>query len=225
MVPSTTSYDEVPYADRVQPATHPDRLAVVATLYGMDPAPPDRCRVLELGCAGGANLIALAETLPGSDFVGIDLSPRQIASGRQKVQALGLTNVELRAMSLVDIGEAFGRFDYILCHGVYSWVPAEVRDAILAISSANLMPQGVAYVSYNCYPGWHARAAAREMMCYRAGRFEDPRIACGKPGSSSVSWPAPFANRRPASAGSSPKRPIYSTGCRMITCTTSTWTT
>jgi SAM-dependent methyltransferase len=174
-VPSTTSYDEVPYADRVQPATHPDRLAVVATLYGMNPAPPDRCRVLELGCAGGANLIALAETLPGSRFVGIDLSPRQIAAGRQKVEALGLTNVELRAMSLVDIGEAFGRFDYILCHGVYSWVSAEVRDRILAVCSANLMPQGVAYVSYNCYPGWHARGAAREMMCYRACRFEDPR--------------------------------------------------
>jgi hypothetical protein len=86
-----------------------------------------------------------------------------------------LTNVELRALDLVDIGEEFGRFDYILCHGVYSWVPAEVRDRILAISSANLMPQGIAYVSYNCYPGWHARAAAREMMWYRAVRFDNPR--------------------------------------------------
>ncbi len=78
-------------------------------------------------------------------------------------------------MSLVDVGEAFGLFDYVLCHGVYSWVPAEVRDRILAVCSSNLMPQGVAYVSYNCYPGWHARGAAREMMCYRACRFEDPR--------------------------------------------------
>jgi SAM-dependent methyltransferase len=141
----------------------------------MNPAPPDRCHVLELGCAGGANLIALAQSLPGSRFVGVDLSPRQVEAGRQKVRALGLTNVELHAMSLADIGEAFGRFDYILCHGVYSWVPAEIRDRILAISSANLMPQGIAYVSYNCYPGWHARGAAREMMCYRTGRFKDPR--------------------------------------------------
>ncbi len=173
--PSTTSYDEVPYADRVHPATHPDLLAVVGTLFGMSPAPPDRCRVLELGCAGGANLIALAQSLPGSRFVGVDLSPRQVEAGRQKVQALGLNNVELHAMSLVEIGEAFGRFDYILCHGVYSWVPAEVRERILAVCSANLMPQGIAYVSYNCYPGWHARGAAREMMCYRASRIEDPR--------------------------------------------------
>jgi SAM-dependent methyltransferase len=174
-VPSTTSYDEVPYPDRIHPATHPDRLAVVATLFGMSPAPPDRCRVLELGCAGGANLIALAQTLPGSRVVGIDITPGHIAAGQQKVRSLGLTNVELHAMSLVDVGEAFGRFDYILCHGVYSWVPAEIRDRLLAVCSANLMPQGIAYVSYNCYPGWHARGAAREMMRYRAGRFEDPR--------------------------------------------------
>jgi tRNA G46 methylase TrmB len=92
-LPPTTSYDEVPYAERVHPATHPDLLAVVATLFGMNPAPPDRCRVLELGCAGGANLIALAQSLPGSRFVGVDLSPGQVEAGRQNVRALGLTNV------------------------------------------------------------------------------------------------------------------------------------
>ena len=82
--PSTTSYDEVPYADRVHPATHPDLLAVVGTLFGMSPAPPDRCRVLELGCAGGANLIALAQSLPGSRFVGVDLSPRRSKPGGRR---------------------------------------------------------------------------------------------------------------------------------------------
>jgi SAM-dependent methyltransferase len=172
--PATTPYDEVPYPDRIHPATHPDLLAVVATLFGMSPAPPERSRVLELGCAGGGNLISLAEILPGSRFVGIDLSPRQLAASRQKVRALGLTNVELHAMDILDVGEAFGRFDYILCHGVYSWVPADIRDKILAVCAGNLMPQGIAYVSYNCYPGWHARGAAREMMSYRVRHFEDP---------------------------------------------------
>ena len=181
-VPSTTSYDEVPYADRVHPATHPDLLAVVATLFGMSPARPDRCRVLELGCASGANLIALAETLPGSSFVGIDLSPRQVAVGRQKVRARGLTNVALHAMSLVDVGEALGLFDYVLCHGVYSWVPAEVRDRILAVCSSNLMPQGVAYVSYNCYPGWHARAGAGDDVLPRVPLRRPARSRAGGPG-------------------------------------------
>jgi SAM-dependent methyltransferase len=180
-VPSTTSYDDVPYPDWVHPATHPDLLAVVAALFGMSPAPPDRCRVLELGCAGSTNLIALAETLPESRFVGIDLASRHIAAGQQKVRALGLTNVELRAMSLVNVGEAFGRFDYILCHGVYSWVPAEVREKILAVCSANLVPQGVAYVSYNCYPGWHARGAGDDVLPRRPRR-RPARSRAGGPG-------------------------------------------
>jgi SAM-dependent methyltransferase len=173
--PAKNPYDEMPYGGYVHPATHPDRLAVIGTLFGMSPAPPERCRVLELGCAGGGNLIPLAQELPGSQFVGIDLSARQIAAGRARVRELGLTNVELRAMDLLEIGEELGRFDYILCHGVYSWVPAAVRDKIMAVCAASLRPQGIAYISYNCYPGWHARGVARELMLYHAGRAGEPR--------------------------------------------------
>jgi hypothetical protein len=78
---STTSDDVLPYGDRTYPRTHPDLLATVAMLFGMAPAPPGRCRVVEPGCAGCANLIAMAEGLPGSHFLGIDLSVRQVASG------------------------------------------------------------------------------------------------------------------------------------------------
>jgi SAM-dependent methyltransferase len=141
----------------------------------MSPAPPERCRVLELGCAGGGNLIPLARRLPQSHFVGIDLSARQIATGREEVRALGLTNVELLPMDLLDLGKELGRFDYILCHGVYSWVPAAVRDKILAVCTLSLRPQGIAYVSYNCYPGWRTRGAVRDLMRYHAGRTGDPR--------------------------------------------------
>jgi SAM-dependent methyltransferase len=169
------SYDEMPYVARVHPATDPDRLAVIGTLFGMAPAPPERCRVLELGCAGGGNLIAMARALPGSRFVGIDRSARQIAAGRDEVRAQGLTNVELLAMDLLDLGDELGRFDYVLCHGVYSWVPAAVRDRILAVGAATLTPQGIAYVSYNCYPGWHARRVVRELMLYHARRVEGAR--------------------------------------------------
>src|SRR5262249_45640760 len=106
--PLGTSYDEVPYESHPFPQTHPDRLATVATLFGMRPAPIDGCRVLELGCAGGGNLIPMAAALPGSHFLGIDLSSRQIAEGRQVVAALGLNNVELRHLSILDVGADFG---------------------------------------------------------------------------------------------------------------------
>src|SRR5207249_103652 len=93
---SPTSYDEVPYESHPFPQTHPDRLATVATLLGLKPRLADRCRVLELGCAAGGNLIPMALTLPDSTFIGLDLSRVQVAQGQQTVAALGLKNIELR---------------------------------------------------------------------------------------------------------------------------------
>src|SRR3954462_531886 len=174
--PSTSSYDAVPYSVGAFPQTRPDRLATLATLFGIAPAAPARCRVLELGCAAGGNIIPMALADPGSKFVGIDLSARQIADAQATARQLNLSNIDLRAMSITDVGDDFGTFDYILCHGVYSWVPPEVQEKILAICATHLAPNGVAYVSYNCYPGWHARGAIREMLWYHTARFEDPVV-------------------------------------------------
>jgi methyltransferase-like protein/2-polyprenyl-3-methyl-5-hydroxy-6-metoxy-1,4-benzoquinol methylase len=174
---TATSYDDVPYPSFPLAQTHPDRLATLATLFGITPPPIDGCRVLELGCADGGNLIAMAEGLPGSQFVGVDLSARQVATGRAAVEAVGLGNVSLRQASILDLGDDLGRFDYILCHGVYSWVPAPVQDRILAICRQHLSPPGVAYVSYNTYPGWHTRQAVRRMMQYHVARTADPSAA------------------------------------------------
>lgn len=164
MSPAATSYDEVPYDSRPRYATHPDCLATLARLLGMTPAPVERCRVLELGCSTGGNLLPLAAALPEASFVGIDLSQRQIETGRKVAAALGLSNLRLEARGILDVEPSFGEFDYIIAHGVYSWVPAEVRDKILAVCRANLAPQGVAYVSYNTYPGWYLRAGVRDLM-------------------------------------------------------------
>lgn len=170
--PATNSYDEVPYESYSYAQTHPSRLATIATLFGMTPPPVERCRVLELGCASGGNLIPMAEMLPGSQFVGIDLSARQIADGQKLVDQLGLPNITLRHASILDVNESYGLFDYIICHGVFSWVPDNVREKILAICAQHLTPQGVAYVSYNTYPGWHMRGMIRDMMRYHALRFD-----------------------------------------------------
>src|SRR5688572_25028567 len=117
-----TSYDKIPYPHVSHSMSHPDRLATVAALLGMQPTPLERCRVLELGCAGGANLIPMAYTLPGSHFVGIDNSSAHIAEGQAMVAALELPNISLKQMSIADVTETSGQFDYIIAHGVYSWV-------------------------------------------------------------------------------------------------------
>jgi methyltransferase-like protein/2-polyprenyl-3-methyl-5-hydroxy-6-metoxy-1,4-benzoquinol methylase len=162
----SSTYDELPYGDNCFFDTHPDYLATLARIFGIETPPVSSCRVLELGCASGGNLIPMALELPDARFVGVDLSSRQIDSGKALVSRLNLANVDLRAMSIADLGSEFGTFDFIVCHGVYSWVPSDVRAKILEVFRDCLNPQGIAYLSYNTYPGWHARGMVREMMSF-----------------------------------------------------------
>lgn len=168
------SYDELPYPSQAFVQTHPDRLATLARIFGLAPPPIGQCRVLEIGCASGGNLIPMAYGLPGSRFVGIDLSERQVAEGRARIAALGLTNVRIEAMSVLDLDERWGEFDYVICHGVFSWVEPAVQDWILRIAGRQLSANGIAYVSYNTYPGWHLRESVRHMMRYHAMPFDTP---------------------------------------------------
>jgi len=116
----------------------------------------------------------MALALPKARFVGIDLSSRQIDMGRATVAAIGLDNVDLQPLSILDVDEHLGTFDYVVCHGVYSWVPPAVQQKILAICAERLSPDGVAYVSYNTYPGWHLRSLIRDLLRWRAGDADEP---------------------------------------------------
>jgi SAM-dependent methyltransferase len=170
---SRNLYDDVFYPGRVYEHTHPNRLAAVAAVYGMDPAPPERCRVLELGCGAGANISPMAFQYPHSEFIGIDRSGATIARGNDELAALGLKNIRLVHCDILDVDQGFGKFDYILAHGVYAWVPPDVRDRMMAIFKANLSPQGVCYVSYNAHPFSHMRNLARDMMLFHTRHLTD----------------------------------------------------
>jgi len=180
MSTAQTAYDRVPYPSQSYRCTHPDRLATIATLQGLAPPPVERCRVLELGCASGGNLIPMAYNLPDSTFTGIDVSSRQIADGQAVVRALALPNVHLEWMDILDVTPDLGQYDYILAHGVYSWVPADVQEALIAVCRHNLAPNGVAYVSYNTYPGWHTMGVLRDMMRFYTRGLDDPRERVAK---------------------------------------------
>lgn len=169
-----TDYDQVPYPSALFAQTHPDRLAVMATLFGLKPARVEGCHMLELGCGDGSNLIAMASALPEGQFLGIDLAARPIQKGTAVIQALGLKNVTLRQLDILESPAEWGPFDFILAHGLYSWVPPQVRDKILAVCAASLAEQGVAYVSYNAYPGNHTRDLVRQVMQYHARHFPEP---------------------------------------------------
>jgi SAM-dependent methyltransferase len=163
---SQTLYDEVRYPARSFEYTHPNRLATIAALYGMTPAPIPNCRVLELGCGVGGNIIPMAYQNPKSQFVGIDLSGEAVSAGQKRIDALALKNVLLHHLDILDLGDQFGSFDYIIAHGVYSWVPEHVRQKILAISKRLLNPHGVSYISYNAHPYSHMRDMVRDMVLF-----------------------------------------------------------
>lgn len=180
---SEFAYDQIPYLYRPIPETHPDRIAALATLFGMNPASPANCRVLELGCGDGANLLPMASTLPQGLFVGCDLAKTAIDKALADSPALGLRNTIFLQADLSDLPADLGEFDYIIAHGLYSWVPERVRRNILSLCDSRLAPQGVAYISYNVYPGSHLRDMLRGMLLYHtagaADMREKTRLAAG----------------------------------------------
>jgi SAM-dependent methyltransferase len=169
-----TSYDEIAYPSQPFPQTHPDRLATIGKLLGMAPASPDRCGYLELGCGDGFNLLPMALTMPNSRFVGIDLSSKAIERGRAFQEQLGLRNVELHCADVMTWPLPEVPFDYIMAHGLFSWVPPPVQQRVLAICRSSLAPQGIAYISYNTHPGGHIRTMLREMMRFHASAAPTP---------------------------------------------------
>ena len=170
---SVHAYDEILYPGRPFPQTHPDRIGAVATLAGMQPAPVGRCRVLEVACGDASNLIPMAHGLPESEFVGLDLAARAIDRGKHFASILGVKNLDLRALDLGDFPADAGRFDYIVAHGLYSWIPPAARDRLFALVAGHLAPQGVAYISYNVYPGCYVRRMAWEMLRFHTDHLAD----------------------------------------------------
>ncbi|MFN0196480.1 MAG: methyltransferase regulatory domain-containing protein [Planctomycetaceae bacterium] len=170
----TSTYDEVPYKSHPFQQSHPSRLATIARLFGLETAPITASRILELGCASGGNLIPTAVHLPESTCVGVDLSQVQITDGQAVIDRLQLKNIELKHLNLNDFPDEAGEFDYIIAHGIYSWVPDSVQERIFEICEKHLSENGVAYISYNTYPGWHMRGMIRDMMCYRTRNISQP---------------------------------------------------
>jgi SAM-dependent methyltransferase len=169
------AYDNVPYQSKPFAQSTPEQLAIMGKLFGLNPPDITTARVLELGCSAGGNIIPLAAKYPGVQALGIDLSKVQISVGQELVDRLRLPNCSLKVLDIVKAQDQIqSQFDYIICHGVFSWVPQVVRQAILDIVRDRLAPHGIAYISYNVYPGWKQREVIREMMMFHAAGRSTP---------------------------------------------------
>jgi methyltransferase-like protein/cyclopropane fatty-acyl-phospholipid synthase-like methyltransferase len=169
---SSYIYDIVEYDSHPYCQTYPENLYTIARLFNLNPTNFEEARVLELGCGGGWNIIPMAYSLPETEFTGIDLSKNQIEKAQKYVNDIGLENISFEHKSILDIDNTIGHFDYIICHGVYSWVPKNVQEKIFAILRDNLTDNGIGHISYNTLPGWNIVKSFRDMMLYHIALFD-----------------------------------------------------
>ena len=168
------TYDAVKYHSHAYAQASIDRLCAMARVYGLQTPLPNNAKVLEIGCAAGGNIISQAINYPNSSFVGIDLSGEQVKIGNEAIEQSGLKNIKLLQMDATKAPDELGgnEFDYIICHGVYSWVPDFVKKAIFGIGAKLLSPKGVMMVSFNVYPGWKYREPIRDFMRFASREID-----------------------------------------------------
>ena len=167
-----TIYKELGYKSYPFPFTTPAYLEAYGTLVGLKPPTAKTARVLELGATYGGNIISQAAHNPEATFVGIELSQDQVEKGNKIIGDAKLDNVSLVQGDILNFDESMGTFDYIIAHGFYSWISDEMKDKLLDIISNHLADNGIAYVSYNTYPGWHTMEEVRQLMLF-ANRGHD----------------------------------------------------
>lgn len=167
-----TIYKELGYKSYPFPFTTPVYLEAYGTLVGLKPPTAKTARVLELGATYGGNIISQAAHNPEATFIGIELSQDQVEKGNKIIGDAKLDNVSLVQGDILNFDESMGTFDYIIAHGFYSWISDEMKDKLLDIISNHLADNGIAYVSYNTYPGWHTMEEVRQLMLF-ANRGHD----------------------------------------------------
>lgn len=166
-------YKQLGYTSQPFPYTRPIFLEAHARLMGLNPPDAKSARILELGSTFGGNIISQAVYHPEATFIGAELSTSQVEVGQAIIKEIGLPNVTLVQKDICDITKDFGIFDYIIVHGTYSWVNDQVKDHILRICQENLADNGIAYVSYNTYPGWHTMNEVRQLMLFANDNYPD----------------------------------------------------
>ena len=171
------SYERIPYQTNPWTSSRPEQLECHARLHGIEAAPADDCRLLELGCGDGGNIIPLAVAHGRSTFVGVDLAQVHIDAGAALIETLGLDNLRLAAGSFVDFEDPGGPFDYIIAHGLMSWVTPHLQELLFSTCKRLLARDGVAFISYNTYPGWYMQHSIRELLHHHNRGIDDGEVA------------------------------------------------
>ena len=72
----------------------------------------------------------MTASLPKAKFVGVDYSLVKIKAARKVRKIIELSNIEFRHEDLCEFDTAkLCKFDYVIAHGIYSWLPAQAQSA------------------------------------------------------------------------------------------------
>ena len=157
-------YADLGYLSQPFPYASAPFLESYARLLGLSPAPASTARILEIGSSYGGNLISQALFYPQATFTGIEIAPTQVSVGKTYIDQLGITNLELLEGDVNESHHHLGTYDYIIAHGFYSWVDEETKDNFLRLCKEHLGSNGILYMSYNTYPGWHKMDSVRALL-------------------------------------------------------------
>jgi SAM-dependent methyltransferase len=200
--PVAEAYDKVVYPSVIFSQTHPDRLAAIAALHGLEAPPLATARILEIGGGDGLNLLAMAHGWPDARFLSFDFSREATARGKAMLASSGLRNIRIELGDILDAArDLSAEFDYVIAHGVYSWVPHHVREALMIIIGRVLSPHGIAFVSYNAMPGGGLRATIRSMLLHATAGIIDPEARVAAARAFLADYAVSRPNDRPIVAG------------------------
>jgi len=167
------TYDAIPFPEEPRFWSSPAYIAASARLFGLETPPVERARILEIGCASGSNIIPMAARHPDAQFVGIDISSRQIAAAQKHANEIGLTNISFLHFNFDADPHVLGTFDYVIAHGIYSWISPTMQTALWKFCTQTLNDDGLLYLSYNTLPYWHLKQPVRDLLCFHAKNQTD----------------------------------------------------
>ena len=157
-------YADLGYLSQPFPYASAPFLESYARLLGLSPDPAATARILEIGSSYGGNLISQALFYPQATFTGIEIAPTQVSVGKTYIDQLGITNLDLLEGDVNESHDHLGTYDYIIAHGFYSWVDEDTKDNFLRLCKEHLAENGILYMSYNTYPGWHKMDSIRALL-------------------------------------------------------------
>ena len=149
-------YDADSYPAMSHPCADPEVNRAVARSLGLDVVEILGAKILEIGCGTGHHVLSLANRWPELEFVGVDISQKCIKRAKNLAAQAGIKNVSFHAVSILDF-KPEEKFDFIIAHGVFSWVPDEVKVGLMDFIPKHLTANGIAVVSFNVAAGWKDR--------------------------------------------------------------------